>query len=104
MEAARKVCLHDSITNMTEGYQTLIDPEGKTLSGGMLRKIVLARSLVGNPSLILMEDNLQAIVPDERILILNNIFQQFTSSTIIIISNNPSVQQLAGRTITMMKA
>ncbi len=104
IEAARLVYLHDNITQMTEGYHTLIDPEGKTLSGGMLRKLVLARCLVGNPSLLLMEDNLQAIVPEERILILNNIIQHFSESTIIIISNNPSVQQLAGRTITMAKA
>jgi ABC-type bacteriocin/lantibiotic exporter with double-glycine peptidase domain len=103
MLAARLVFLHDSITMMPEGYHTLIDPEGKTLSGGMLRKLVLARCLVGNPSLLLMEDNLQAIVPEERILILNNIIQHFSESTIIIISNNPTVQQLTNRTITMVK-
>ncbi len=104
MEAARLVKLHDSITHMPEGYHTMIDPEGKILSGGILRKLVLARCLVGNPHLILMEDNLQAILPDERMEILHNILREFPQATILIISNNPAVHQLTGRVVTMQKA
>jgi ATP-binding cassette subfamily B protein len=104
MEAARLVKLHDSITHMPEGYHTMIDPEGKILSGGILRKLVLARCLVGNPHLILMEDNLQAILPDERMEILHNILREFSQATILIISNNPAVHQLTGRVVTMQKA
>lgn len=104
MEAARLVKLHDSITHMPEGYHTMIDPEGKILSGGILRKLVLARCLVGNPHLILMEDNLQAILPDERMEILQNILREFSQATILIISNNPAVHQLTGRVVTMPKA
>jgi ABC-type bacteriocin/lantibiotic exporter with double-glycine peptidase domain len=104
MEAARLVKLHDSITHMPEGYHTMIDPEGKILSGGILRKLVLARCLIGNPHLILMEDNLQAILPDERMEILQNILREFPQATILIISNNPAVHQLTGRVVTMQKA
>jgi ABC-type branched-subunit amino acid transport system ATPase component len=103
MEAARLVNLHDSITHMPQGYHTLIDPEGKILSGGILRKLVLARCLVGNPQLILMEDNLQAILPEERMVILQNILREFPKATILIISNNPAIHQLAGRVVTMQK-
>jgi ABC-type bacteriocin/lantibiotic exporter with double-glycine peptidase domain len=104
MEAARLVKLHDSITHMPEGYHTMIDPEGKILSGGILRKLVLARCLVGNPHLILMEDNLQAILPDERMEILQNILSEFPQATILIISNNPAIHQLTGRVVNMQKA
>ena len=103
MEAARLVNLHDGITHMPQGYHTLIDPEGKILSGGILRKLVLARCLVGNPQLILMEDNLQAILPEERMVILQNILREFPKATILIISNNPAIHQLAGRVVTMQK-
>lgn len=104
IEAAKLVNLHDSITHMPQGYHNMIDPEGKTLSGGTLRKLVLARCLVGDPQLILMEDNLQAILPDERMEILNNILREFPKATILIISNNPSIHELASQVVTMEKA
>jgi ABC-type bacteriocin/lantibiotic exporter with double-glycine peptidase domain len=89
---------------MPEGYHSMVDPEGKILSGGILRKLVLARCLVGNPQLLLMEDNLQAILPEERMVILENILREFPNATILIISNNPAVHQLTGRVINMPKA
>lgn len=104
IEAAKLVNLHDSITHMPQGYHNMIDPEGKTLSGGILRKLVLARCLVGDPQLILMEDNLQAILPDERMEILNNILRKFPKATILVISNNPSIHELASRVVIMEKA
>jgi ABC-type branched-subunit amino acid transport system ATPase component len=101
MQAARLVNLHDSITHMPQGYHSVVDPEGKILSGGVLRKLVLVRCLVGNPRLILMEDNLQAILPEERMVILENILREFPKATILIISNNPAIHQLTGRVVTM---
>jgi hypothetical protein len=50
-----------------------------------------------------MEDNLQAILPDERMEILQNILSEFPQATILIISNNPAIHQLAGRVVTMQK-
>lgn len=99
LEATRLVNLHEYITQLPKGYETPVDPEGKMLSGGTLRKIILARCLVGRPRLILMEDNLQDILPDERIEILKRMMDKHRKTTILFISNNPSIQALTGRTI-----
>jgi hypothetical protein len=50
-----------------------------------------------------MEDNLQAILPEERMVILENILREYPKATILIISNNPAIHQLAGRVVTMQK-
>lgn len=103
LDIARMVNLHEYVATLPQGYDTVMDPEGKVLSGGVLRKLILARCLVGHPKLILMEDNLQAILPDERMLILNRIMERFAKSTIVLISNNPAIQGLVQRTIHMSK-
>jgi ABC-type branched-subunit amino acid transport system ATPase component len=99
LEATRMVNLHEYITQLPKGYETPVDPEGKMLSGGTLRKMILARCLLGRPRLILMEDNLQAILPDERMEILKSMMDAHRKSTIIFISNNPAIQAITGRTI-----
>ena len=99
LDAARMVNLHDYISNLPEGYETMIDPEGKVLSAGIVRKMILARCLAGKPRMLLMEDNLQAILPAERMELLSRILKANADCSIILISNNPAVQQLVQRTI-----
>jgi ABC-type bacteriocin/lantibiotic exporter with double-glycine peptidase domain len=99
LDAARMVNLHDYITTLPEGYDTMIDPEGKVLSAGVIRKLILARCLAGKPRMLLMEDNLQAILPEERMDLLQRILRANSNCSVIIISNNPAVQQLVQRTI-----
>ena len=77
----------------------MIDPEGKVLSAGIVRKMILARCLAGKPRMLLMEDNLQAILPAERMELLSRILKANADCSIILISNNPAVQQLVQRTI-----
>jgi ABC-type bacteriocin/lantibiotic exporter with double-glycine peptidase domain len=99
LSATKLVNLHDYITQLPKGYETPVDPEGKMLSGGALRKIILARCFVGHPRLILMEDNLQSVLPDERLEIIKRMMDEHRKSTIVFISNNPAIQALVGRTI-----
>lgn len=99
LDAARMVNLHDYITTLPEGYETMIDPEGKVLSAGIIRKMILARCLAGKPKMLLMEDNLQAILPAERMELLERILKANSNCSVVIISNNPAVQQLVQRTI-----
>lgn len=54
--ACEKVKLSDYIQSMKNGYSTLIDPNGKMFSRSITQKIILARSIVNKPKLLLMDD------------------------------------------------
>ncbi len=91
MWALRQVQLDEFVSSHPTGLETPIDPEGKRLSKTITRKIVLARAIVDNPKILLLEDNLSNLKNDERELIYNNILSKQHGWTVIIVSNDEIV-------------
>ena len=54
--AARKACLHAMISSLPEGYQTLMDPAGSTLSRGQRYQLALARAVYQMPKLLIIDE------------------------------------------------
>ena len=61
ISAAKTASLHENITSFKEGYDTLLGERGVTLSGGQKQRISIARALIKNPTLLLLDDCLSLI-------------------------------------------
>jgi ATP-binding cassette subfamily B protein len=69
-ESTRAAAIHDSILEFTEGYETEVGERGVTLSGGQRQRIALARALLMDPPILILDDALSAVdtVTEARIL------------------------------------
>lgn len=89
--AAQVVGLCDYIENLPEGYNTILLSEGKNLPKIIQLKIILARSIVGNPRLILLEDNFKQLPEMDRNRFINYLLDKDKKWTVIAISNEKEI-------------
>ena len=93
-EEVEKFCkiaqLHEDVLTFTDKYDTLLGERGITLSGGQKQRLAIARSLIKNPSILILDDALSAVdtqTEDKLIKELNNVMD---GRTTIIISHRIS--------------
>lgn len=100
-EAARLSGVYDNIAAFPEGFQTIIGERGVTLSGGQKQRISIARALVKNPSILILDDSLSAVDTKTEQEILGNIKGILKNRTGIMISHRISTIQHADEIIFM---
>jgi ATP-binding cassette, subfamily B, bacterial len=89
-EAAQAACIHDSITSLPRGYDTRVGERGATLSGGQRQRIALARALLKNPPILILDDALSAVDTDTEARILAALKARRSGHTTIIIAHRLS--------------
>lgn len=88
--AAKKAVVHDNIINFTKKYETVLGERGITLSGGQKQRVSIARALIKNPEILLLDDCLSAVDTETEETILTNLLEYCKNKTTIIVSNRVS--------------
>jgi len=89
-EYAKHAAIDRDIRELPEGYDTYVGERGVTLSGGQKQRLSIARALIKNPDIILMDDSLSAIDANTEHQILGYLDDALKSKTSIIITHRVS--------------
>jgi len=90
VEVAKIANAHDFIEQMPEGYDTIVGERGVGLSGGQKQRISLARALLKNPSIIILDDTTSAVDMETETQIQNALSSIHAKHTVFIIAHRIS--------------
>jgi ATP-binding cassette subfamily B multidrug efflux pump len=88
--AAKKAVVHDNIIQFNKAYETVLGERGITVSGGQKQRISIARALIKNAPILLLDDCLSAVDTETEETILNNLLLYCKDKTTIIVSHRVS--------------
>lgn len=88
--AAKLAGVYDNILSFPQNFETVVGERGVTLSGGQKQRISIARALIGQPDILLLDDCLSAVDSETETLILNNLKNVMHQKTSIIVSHRLS--------------
>lgn len=86
-EFAKIAYVQNDIEELPKKYETIVGERGVMLSGGQKQRISIARSLVKNPELVLLDDCLSAVDAKTEKIILNNLQETLKNKTVIFITH-----------------
>lgn len=102
VRAAQAAGLHDTILRMPGGYDTWIDADSNTVSGGQLQRIALARALYQEPDLVVLDEpNANLDEAGERALATALLDLRRRGATVVVISHRPGVLALADNVLVL---
>lgn len=106
--AARAAAIHDVILTFQEGYQTLVGERGVTLSGGQKQRVTIARTILKNPRILILDDStssvdteteaeireaLQNLMKDRTTFIIAHRLQSITNADLILVMDKGEIIQ-----------
>ncbi|WP_338812291.1 ABC transporter ATP-binding protein [Bernardetia sp. Wsw4-3y2] len=94
-EAAADADLLENIERFPEGFETMLGERGITLSGGQKQRVSIARAIIRNPKILILDDSLSAVDTKTENAILGNMKRIMKDRTSIIISHRVSSAKLA---------
>ncbi|MDG2052865.1 MAG: ABC transporter ATP-binding protein [Flavobacteriaceae bacterium] len=100
-EAAKKASVHKNIIGFNKGYKTILGERGITLSGGQKQRVSIARAIIKDPQILLLDDCLSAVDTETEERILNNIDALLNDKTTIIVSHRISSAKNATKIIVL---
>lgn len=101
MAAAKLAGAHEFISELAEGYDTMVGEHGTGLSGGQRQRVAIARALIGNPRVLIFDEATSALDYESEKIIQDNMRLICQGRTVLIIAHRLSAVREANRIIVM---
>lgn len=95
--------LEEFVIHQAKGIDSIIDSGGKKLPRSIIQKLLIARIIINEPALLLLEDPLQFIADEEKIRIIDYLMHEDRKWTLIVISDFYYWEKKSNRTIELIK-
>ena len=99
VHAARLAGAHDFITALPQGYDTVVGERGYSLSGGQRQRIAIARAIVADPRILILDDATSAVDASKEQEIREALATVMRGRTTIVIAHRPATIALADRVV-----
>jgi ATP-binding cassette subfamily B protein len=101
IEAAKKANCHEFILNLPDGYQTMVGENGANLSGGEQQRISIARAMLKDAPIILLDEATASLDPENEIFIQNAISRLLENKTVIVIAHRLKTIKKADKIVVL---
>ncbi len=101
IQAAKDADVYDNIMSFPQGFNTRVGERGITLSGGQKQRVSIARAIVREPKILILDDALSAVDTNTENTILNSMKKIMEGRTSVIISHRVSSAKLANKIIVL---
>jgi len=101
VEAATAALAHDFILAMPEGYQAMIGERGQRLSGGQRQRLAIARALLKNPPLLILDEATSELDTESEMLVQKALANLMAGRTVLVIAHRLSTVRRAGRIVVV---
>jgi ATP-binding cassette, subfamily B, bacterial len=101
VEAARAAAAHDFVTRLPDGYDTQLGPQGVGLSGGQRQRIGIARTLLRNPPILLLDEPTTALDAEVEAQLVDGLERLMEGRTTILITHSADLARRAGRVVVV---
>ncbi len=100
-EAARNALAHEFIENMPQGYDTIIGERGMMLSGGQRQRLAIARALLKNAPILILDEATSHLDTESEILVQRALQTLMTNRTVIVIAHRLSTIRRADKIVVL---
>jgi ATP-binding cassette subfamily B protein len=101
VQAARLAGADEFITGLPDGYDTLLGERGLSLSGGQRQRLALARAILADPRVLVLDDATSSVDATKEHEIRDALKEVMRSRTTIVIAHRPATIALAGRVVLL---
>lgn len=101
IEALKKAGINDFVNQLPNGIFTTLLPGGRGWPGSAVKKLLLARSLVKKPSLMLFHDHFESLGRKEKDALVNSLIHSQNEMTLIAISSDPAIMEACDRIVIL---
>jgi ATP-binding cassette, subfamily B, bacterial len=101
VRAARLAGAHEFIEALPDGYATAIGERGYSLSGGQRQRIAIARAILADPRVLILDDATSSVDPTKEHEIRDALTEVMRGRTTIVIAHRPATIALADRVVLL---